>query len=271
MKKEEIRRLAKNKDLIPGIYNYCDRWCERCAFTSRCMNFAMSRKYTDDPEAADITNKKFWQNLSEIFKATRDLLEESAEEMGIDLDTIDFEETSREEGIKDKIVQNHECCRAAKKYYEMVDAFFESEYMPSLHVVDKSDVKNTSDLQKIDNLDGPATFDEMVEIIYWYHHFIYVKLMRSVRGILGNASEMLEDFPKDSDGSAKVALIAIDRSMAAWGHMHNYFPGHRDQILSIIMHLDRLRRRVEKIFPEARNFMRPGFDEPSDPYLIQRL
>ena len=27
------------------------------------------------------------------------------------------------------------------------------------------------------------------------------------------------------------------------------------------MHLDRLRRRVEKIFPEARNFMRPGFDE----------
>ena len=262
MKKEEIKKLAENKDLIPGIYNYCDRWCERCAFTSRCMNFAMSRKYTDDPEASDITNEKFWQNLSEIFKATRDMLEESAEELGIDLDAIDFEETSREEGIKDKIVQNHECCRAAKKYYEMVDEFFESEYMPALHVVDKSDGKNAPELQKIDNLDGPGTLDEMVEIIYWYHHFIYVKLMRSVRGILGNASEMLEDFPKDSDGSAKVALIAIDRSMAAWGHMHNYFAGHRDQILSIIMHLDRLRRRVEKIFPEARNFIRPGFDEP---------
>ena len=139
MKKEEIKKLAENKDLIPGIYNYCDRWCERCAFTSRCMNFAMSRKYTDDPEASDITNEKFWQNLSEIFKVTRDMLEESAEELGIDLDAIDFEETSREEGIKDKIVQNHECCRAAKKYYEMVDEFFESEYMPSLHVVDKSD------------------------------------------------------------------------------------------------------------------------------------
>jgi hypothetical protein len=44
--------------------------------------------------------------------------------------------------------------------------------------------------------------------------------MRSVRGILGDTSEILEEFPKDSDGSAKVALIAIDRSMAAWGHMH---------------------------------------------------
>jgi hypothetical protein len=31
MKKEEIKKLAENKDLIPGVYNYCDRWCERCA------------------------------------------------------------------------------------------------------------------------------------------------------------------------------------------------------------------------------------------------
>jgi hypothetical protein len=72
---------------------------------------------------------------------------------------------------------------------------------------------------------------------------------------------MLEEFPKDSDGSAKVALIAIDRSMAAWAHMHNHFPSHKDQILSIIKHLDDLRKRVEHVFPEARNFIRPGFDE----------
>jgi hypothetical protein len=85
--------------------------------------------------------------------------------------------------------------------------------------------------------------------------------MRSVRGILGDTSEILEEFPKDSDGSAKVALIAIDRSMAAWGHMHSYFSSHRDQILSIIKHLDSLRQRVEQVFPEARNFVRPGFDE----------
>jgi hypothetical protein len=261
MNKEDIKKLARNKNFISGIYNYCDRWCERCPFTSRCMNFAMSREYTDDPEASDINNEKFWQSLSEIFKATRELVEESAEEMGIDLDSIDFEESSRDEGIKDKIVKNHSCCQAAKKYYEMVDEFFESEYIPSLHLVDKSNEENEPELKKTDILDGPATLDELVEIIYWYHHFIYVKLMRSVRGILGDTSEILEEFPKDSDGSAKAALIAIDRSMAAWGHMHSYFSSHRDQILSIIKHLDSLRQRVEHVFPEARNFVRPGFDE----------
>lgn len=261
MNKEDIKKLAENKNFIPGIYNYCDRWCERCPFTARCMNFAMTREYDDDPEASDIHNEKFWQSLSEIFKVTREMIEESAEEMGIDLDAIDYEEASRDEAVKDKIAKNHECCRAAKKYYQMVDEFFESEYTPSLRVVDQSGAKKPPELQKIAKLEGPATLEELVEIIYWYHHFIYVKLMRAVRGALGNTPDILEDFPKDSDGSAKVALIAIDRSMAAWGAMLDHFPSHRGQLLTIIKHLAGLRRRAERVFPEARNFIRPGFDE----------
>ena len=261
MKKEDIKKLAKNKNFISGIYNYCDRWCERCPFTSRCMNFAMTRSYSDDPEASDITNERFWQSLSEIFKVTREMLEESAEEMGIDLDSIDFEAASRDEAVKDKIVKNHECCRAAQQYYRMVDDFFESENIPSLHVVAETDTDKAPELPKIDKLDGPATLDELVEIIFWYHHFIYVKLMRAVHGALGDTPEMLEDFPKDSDGSAKVALMAIDRSMAAWGCLNDCFPSHRQQILAIIQHLDGLRRRVENVFPQARNFVRPGLDE----------
>ena len=37
--KEDVKRLAKNPNFISGIHNYCDRWCERCPFTARCMNF----------------------------------------------------------------------------------------------------------------------------------------------------------------------------------------------------------------------------------------
>ena len=29
---------------IVGIYNYCDSWCDRCAFTSRCQVFADMRE-----------------------------------------------------------------------------------------------------------------------------------------------------------------------------------------------------------------------------------
>ena len=261
MNKDDIKKLADNEHFILGIYNYCDRWCERCPFTVRCMNFAMSSEQLEDPEASDLINEKFWQSLSSIFQMTRELLEETAEEMGVNLNEINFEESAREEGIREKITENHECCRAAKKYYQMVAEFFESEYVPYLQVVDKEHVVNAAQQQKGDVLDGPLTLDEMVEIIYWYQHFIYVKLMRAVRGTLGNEEEEWDDFPKDSDGSAKVALIAIDRSMAAWGHMHRFFSSHQDKIMDIIVLLERLRNRTETLFPEARKFVRPGFDE----------
>ena len=99
MQKEDIKKLMNNKNFIPGIYNYCDRWCERCFFTARCINFAMIREYSADPAASDITNEKFWQSLSEIFKVTREMLEESAEELGRDLDSFYFEESPRVEKI----------------------------------------------------------------------------------------------------------------------------------------------------------------------------
>ena len=52
--------------------------------------------------------------------------------------------------------------------------------------------------------------------------------------IIGN---ILDDFPKDSDGSSKVALIAIDRSIAAWGNMRKHFPERGDDIIDLLVHL----------------------------------
>ena len=95
----------------------------------------------------------------------------------------------------------------------------------------------------------------------WYQHQIYVKLMRAVRGSLVEQEESLDEFAKDSDGSAKVALIAIDRSLAAWGALRSHFPLLLNDILDVVVHLDQLRREVERIFPDARAFIRPGFDK----------
>jgi len=85
--------------------------------------------------------------------------------------------------------------------------------------------------------------------------------MRALHGELEDRFELPDDFPKDSDGSAKVALIAIDRSIAAWGKMLKYFPDQEDELLNILVKLEQLRRNSEKVFPNARTFIRPGFDE----------
>ena len=44
------------------------------------------------------------------------------------------------------------------------------------------------------------------------------------------------------------------------GALWQHFPEEEDAILPILVHLERLRRTVETIFPEARAFFRPGFD-----------
>jgi hypothetical protein len=53
----------------------------------------------------------------------------------------------------------------------------------------------------------------------------------------------------------------MDRSISAWGKFIKYFPDEEDGILGIMAHLDRLRRRTETEFPNARAFVRAGFDE----------
>jgi len=52
MKKTQLADLADNPVFISGIYNYCDRWCERCALTSRSFLYATepADSEANDPE-----------------------------------------------------------------------------------------------------------------------------------------------------------------------------------------------------------------------------
>lgn len=261
MDKEHVKKLAENPDFIPGIYNYCDRWCERCPFTSRCMNYALSEEQFSEPEAQDIRNKLFWQRLSEAFRVTRELLEEALEEQGINLKDLNLEAAQEEERVKHQTADHHECSLAAKAYGGIVENWFDSA--KDLFEEKRDDLRTQVrfDLPNTDVIEEATGFEDTIEIVRWYQHQIYVKTMRAVSGKIDERSLMLdEDLPKDSDGSAKVALIGIDRSIAAWLELRTYLPERKDDIIDLLVHLDRLRKKIEKFFPDARSFVRPGFD-----------
>jgi hypothetical protein len=48
MNSDDLLDMAGNSRFISVIYNYCDRWCERCAFTGRCLTYASGRGSTND-------------------------------------------------------------------------------------------------------------------------------------------------------------------------------------------------------------------------------
>jgi hypothetical protein len=260
MDKEELKRLAADPRFIQGIYNYCDRWCERCPFTSRCLNFAMGDEQFTDPDSRDINNEAFWEKFSESLQVTLDLLKEAAEREGIDLNSVDLEEDAEERRLRKEVAENHVCCREAKVYADMVDDWFDS--LDDLFGR-REDGLNSGvgiALPRMEQ-EEKGDLEDALEVIRWYQHQIYVKLMRAVRGELEERQEILDEFPRDSDGSAKVALIGIDRSISAWGQIRNCLPMRTDDLEDLLVHLYRLRRKVEETFPNARSFIRPGFDK----------
>ena len=107
-----------------------------------------------------------------------------------------------------------------------------------------------------------------MDIIQWYQHFIYVKLRRAIESRASEELESDEDmrkFPKDSDGSAKTAMIGMDRSIEAWSGLRAALGvDEGDRILDLLTRLAAIRRAAEQLFPKARAFVRPGFDEEQD-------
>lgn len=254
--------LIKDPRFISGIYNYCDRWCERCFFTSRCMTYAIDAEDNNDPAARDLNNKVFWGRLHAIFQQTAEMLNELASEMGIDLTSLDKESLSESVSHQRDEADNHELARASRQYIQMVDEWFESEYSLFEQKEDELNSLLGIGIDEIKLHSEADSIRDAVEVIRWYQHQIYVKLKRAfIRDDFIDEEWRDAFLQSDSNGSAKVALIGIDHSIGAWGTLCEHFPERTDSILNILVYLDRLRRRVEQRFPQARNFKRPGFDD----------
>ena len=258
MKKEELINLVNRPEMISGIYNYCDRWCERCSFTSRCANYAISEKNQSD---SDITNESFWEELHNVFQLTLEMVRESADEFGIDLDAIDDEKYEEERKQRDELTSAHECAYLSKDYFTYVNDWFDS--VEDLIEEKKKEWKSNAllGMSESDIIKETNNLNDIIEVTRWYQYQIHVKLRRAIHGKLEDDDELDDEYPKDSDGSAKVALIGLDRSIAAWGKMLSFFPDKEDETFKLLVLLERLRRITEKEFPDARSFVRAGFDE----------
>lgn len=93
--------------------------------------------------------------------------------------------------------------------------------------------------------------------------FIDVKLHRALDGCDRYDHDGEDDshpVQNDWNGSAKVALISLERSVPAWRVIAQATGDEAPWLLAD--QLRDLQREVESAFPHARSFIRPGFDEP---------
>jgi hypothetical protein len=228
-------------DRIDFISAYCDRWCERCAFTTRCSAYAVNAALAmcdgDFAAAVELAvgvppdnerprRQSFEDQLAEYYPTERELAE-----VGREID-------EREERI-DESPLTTDALVASTLTVQWLGA-----HRKSLEDHDDGNVRDA------------------FEIASWDCHLIAAKLHRALSGrdeAEHDGSRENDPIQNDWNGSAKVALISLDRSIVAW----NKIAATTDDAdaAAIAQHLQALRVDIERAFPNARRFVRPGFDE----------
>jgi hypothetical protein len=236
--------LYSDENRIDGIYNFCDRWCERCEFTARCEVFAREAAYnledSDDPMGDAL------QVVAESFAEAKEMLLEHAEEMGIDI----------EEAMNDPEVD-----AIIKRTRE------NTESEPAVELAKQYTLETRHILENPDEWAGDPGEDpkiaEAFEVIQYYLFSVAVKVHSSFHAALdddGYANpEEISDTQSYANGTAKITLIILKRSISSWNYLRNE---SNDLLLDpIVDRLQTIKQMLEEKFPNARDFIRPGFDE----------
>ena len=250
------------KGNIPLIHNYCDRWCERCYFTSRCAIYASERMAP--PAEPDSKNKAFLDRLSHNFAKAHTVLEQAAEKFGVDLEAIqkDIESTEGKHEKNFQLMLNHPLIKLTREYSEFSNNWLKTQ-PGMLDKLEKLKENLTMGIESREEAKTQThTIKDCLEVIQWYERFLEVKLMRALTGKAdADELELEDDFPRDHDGSAKVALIGIDRTMHAWASLFELLPEQEDHFLKALSMLEKMKTMTLAEFPDAMAFLRPGFDE----------
>lgn len=251
---------------IDGVSDYCDRWCERCPLTARCRLFAVERRLEEAGPDAD--NAAFWAalgvHLPEEFAAS----DEAEDGFDAEDDDEEPEEPWRTPVSSRLDRERHPLAEEAMALGMDMHRWLRAH------------------LDEIDRLaastEGEIAPAQAGEVLCWYCLQIGVKLSRALsrfdeddedddepwavepdwEGDSDEIEQAIQDAgARDRAGSAKVSLIGIERSLGAWTILRHAMPGRDADIVLFQRRLARLRRRIDEFIPEARTFVRPGFDD----------
>lgn len=238
--KKSLLELASNKQFIPGICNYCDRWCARCPKTQNCLSFAYGQEIKGisfDENDHDTNNKMFWNTF-----------DQSSEITGINLTSADANSIEQEDS-------NLNLEEFAKEYGEEITSW----------LTDQTEIFQSNANQILlkygDN--HSITFSTVEEILRWYSLFIASKIERALKEVDTRTDRNLEDKfnpYRDNLGSSKIAIIACNRSMTALSLIYEKLENEKSEIVKLYIHLSKIKNQILKIFPDSMQFIRPGFD-----------
>jgi len=230
---------------IDGIFNYCVRRCELCSFTARCTLYQSEREY--DRSHPDATwNQRMHDSFAETFR----LLEEWCKREGIDFEEIrrasESDRTDKDERRREEAVECDPLQKMATTYTHA-----------ALNVIDA--MAQARALRR-----WPSDVEAALDNISWHAGMVSAKVSRALHGQAEHGMFGAEHpVQNDWNGSAKLARILADESKLAWEVvMREGEVPHDSPLIELVTLLGRVDECLAERFPDAMQFVRPGFDEP---------
>lgn len=291
------------KDLILSIHNYCDRWCERCAFTDRCVRYALEGGLFDDAARRDehsviltqeirvvvdgiLYGRIIDHDLSDYDPELDEALRDHDKKVEIlDDTTIDdeLEDMLEDIGDEDWEFDDEELEEMEEAWAERIEfnilarrhplAAMAERYMDDCRdwlVACAHDPLPT--LQHFEArcaqgfLPGNASvyYARLSGSIEIVARYFGLLHVRLTRAMTGTLSGHLVD-DEDMYGSLKISLLLLDRSIDAWKELHALIPEHETFIVSALRQLNGIRSLLERHWPDARAYKRPKLDDDDSP------
>ena len=221
---------------IVGVFNYCDRWCERCPLTSHCRVFAdhAEMEAALDPGLKAVVDAP--PLAEDVEPPPPAWMQELLEEMN---------DASKEPPSPDE--------------WERI-----RPRLPAEHAVIDERARDyavrTSRWLTVKERELDLSAGSPQAVISWFHFFVAAKINRALTVWPDEGED--SSLASDSNGSAKIALVGIERSHAGWLELVDRGIVPADEAHPFIADLVWLGEALERARPNARAFVRPGFDEP---------
>jgi hypothetical protein len=232
---------AADPHLIPGIYNYCDRRCDRCRFRERCLSHLEARENPVRP--SEHQGSTIGAVVGGSIGRALELVRIIAERQGLDLATTPEEQA------------RHEREAEAQEQRTLADPTVALGRQYSLTAW-----PITRALWPIAMARGDQEVIDALETIEQLCTSVSSKIYRALRGTTEPDFDAT-DLQSDSNGSAKVARLIIADSRRAWRVLMEVGRAAADGVPArLVRMLDDLDSGVAAKFPRAMEFVRPGFD-----------
>ncbi|MBL7946397.1 MAG: hypothetical protein JNN32_10070 [Flavobacteriales bacterium] len=270
---------------IPGVYNYCDRRCERCRFIMQCR---VGRVEADDAEYEDEDGPpgvpstyadRLGRMMAELSQGSRGPSEDEEQDEDDDdspghglsveeinamgqLDAEDEAEYEQKRQAVERAVKAHPLSDLGSTYLKrsMLWNRMHQEKFKAMGF----DLSKRVDMAALPLPPEKLILREAVDELLWFQTMLITKLRRAVQGKVEDTDldEALGISPLMSDwnGTAKLCLHIVERCTDAWATVAELMPDQVQEVIPMQELLVHIKAELEREFPEAHKFIRAGWD-----------